>query len=145
VAISTVAHVRSHSNTIGSARLLLFVIASHVSPTSDLARPSVPTLARECRLSVRHVYRLLRRLEAMGELEVIRRQGRVNLYRVKLSTTPPQLYPTRDTIASQTHDVIAAPRSTVKEDIALTRLDAWLTPGSRIWRMLTEDTSRTNA
>jgi hypothetical protein len=145
MAISTVAHVRSLSNTTGSARLLIFVIASHVSPTSDLARPSVPTLARESRLSVRHTYRLIRRLEAMGELEVIRRQGRVNLYRVKLSTTPPELPSTHDMMPSQTRDVIAAPRSYGEGDIALTRLGDWLTPGSRIWNMLTEADPRTTS
>jgi hypothetical protein len=145
VAISTVAHVRTQSNTVGSARLLLLIIASHISPTSDLARPSVPTLARESRLSVRHTYRLIHRLEAMGELEVIRRQGRVNLYRVKLSTASSYLDPTPDSMPSQTRDVIAAPKSLVKEDIALTHLGDWLTPGSRIWCMLTEDDPKTTS
>jgi hypothetical protein len=145
MSISHVSYCRSQSQARSSARLLLIIIASHISPTTHVAYASVPTLARECRLSVRHVYRLIRRLEDMGELEVMRRQGCRNLYRVKLSTASSYLDPTRDTMPSQTRDVIEAPKSTMKEDIALARLDAWLTPGSRIWNLLTEVDPRTTS
>jgi DNA-binding transcriptional ArsR family regulator len=138
VAISTVAQVRTQSNAIGSARLLLLIIASHVSPTSGYAWPSVPTLAKETKLSIRHVYRLIRRLEEMGEIEVTRRSGRVNLYRIKLSTAQPYQLPTPDSILSPTRDTIPTAKSEGKGDIALTRLETWLTPGSRIWKMLVD-------
>jgi hypothetical protein len=138
MAISTVAYVRSQSQALGSARLLLLIIASHVSPLTGLAFPSVPTLANETKLSVRHVYRLIRRLEAMGELEVIRRSGRVNFYRVTLSTAPAYRDPTTDIILAPTPAMMLASKSEVKEDIAPERLKAWLTPGSRVWKMLAE-------
>jgi hypothetical protein len=140
MAISTVAQVRTFSNSIGSCRLLLFVIASHISPVTDTAWPSVPTLANETKLSIRHVYRLLRRLETMGEIVIYRTPGRVNRYRVKLSPAP-------DTQESDAHQTPASPtseplppvpaESRVKEDIALSRLNTWLTPGSRIYQLMT--------
>jgi hypothetical protein len=138
MAISTVAHVRQHSNTIGSARLLLLIIASHVSPTAGYAWPSIPTLAHETKLSVRHVYRLIRRLEAMGELDVMRRAGRVNVYRVTLSPASSDPLPTPDTIPSPTPDTMPTAKSSYEGNIARSRLETWLTPGSRVWHMLTE-------
>ena len=140
MSISSVADVRTSSQALGSARLLLLIIASHVSPLNGLAWPSIPTLANETKLSIRHVYRLLKTLEAMGELAVYRTPGRVNTYRVKLS-------PARDTQESDAHQTPASPtseplppvpaESRVKEDIVLSRLNTWLTPGSRIYQLMT--------
>jgi hypothetical protein len=83
---TTVAQVRSSSQSKGSARLLLFVIASHVNPDTGLAWPSLETLAREVALTRRRVIQLVHLLEALGELTVRRGQGRghVNFYRVNL-------------------------------------------------------------
>jgi hypothetical protein len=134
MAISTVAQVRTQSNSVGSARLLLLIIASHISPVTNTAWPSVLTLANETKLSIRHVYRLLKRLEASGELSITRRPGRVNTYRVNLVS--PLDIPTPDCPVliplSPTPD-----ESRVKEDIALSRLNTWLTPGSRIYQLMT--------
>jgi hypothetical protein len=137
VAISSVAQVRTSSQALGSARLLLLVIASHVSPVTGLAWPSVPTLARECRLSDRTVYRLLRKLETSGELEIIRRSGRVNRYRIVIHRPGQPIYQPLPSI-TPTPDTMPADESPVKERMSLARLDTWLTPGSRIWHMLTE-------
>jgi hypothetical protein len=136
VSISSVAYVRSSSQVVGSARLLLLIIASHISPMTGYAWPSVPTLARECRLSERTVYRLLRKLEASGELAIIRRPGRCNSYRVTVVSSyhPP---------APDGSDGLPLPsmpdESTGKEDISPERLKTWLTPGSRIYQMLTTE------
>lgn len=142
MAISTVAQVRTQSNSVGSARLLLLIIASHVNPTLDLAWCSVPTLANETKLSIRHVYRLLKRLEAMGEIAIYRTPGRVNHYRVKLS-------PARDiqeTYAPLTRDLPTSEplpqvpdESNERQDIAPLpeTVERFLTPGSRIYQLLT--------
>jgi hypothetical protein len=83
---STVAQVRSSSQSKGSARLLLFVIASHVNPDTGWAWPSLETLAHEIALSRRRVIQLIHLLETLGELTVRRGHGRghVNFYRVNL-------------------------------------------------------------
>jgi hypothetical protein len=83
---STVAQVRTLSQSKGSARLLLLVIASHVNPDTGFAWPSLETLAREVALTRRRVIQLVHLLESLGELTVRRGQGRghVNFYRVNL-------------------------------------------------------------
>ena len=83
---STVAQVRSASQSKGSARLLLLVIASHENPDTGWAWPSLETLAHEVALSRRRVIQLVHVLETLGELIVRRGHGRghVNFYRVNL-------------------------------------------------------------
>jgi hypothetical protein len=94
---STVAQVRSSSQSKGSARLLLFVIASHVNPDTGWAWPSLETLAHEIALTRRRVIQLIHLLETLGELTVRRGQGRghVNFYRVNLPTQKKVKSPTR--------------------------------------------------
>jgi hypothetical protein len=84
MSISNVAQVRSSSKSTRSARTLLLIIASHVNPDTGWAWPSLATLARETAVTVQHVIRLIRGLEALGELEVRRGHGRghVNFYRI---------------------------------------------------------------
>jgi hypothetical protein len=134
MAISTVAQVRSRSNALGSARLLLLVIASHVNPSTGFAWPSLALLAAECKLSARHVRRLLRKLEASGELETFHRPGRTSYYRIKLTTSGT----TPDTITPHTSDIRLTAERNESQDIALPRLETWLTPGSLVWRMLSD-------
>jgi hypothetical protein len=87
MSISTVAQVRSSSKSHGSTRMLLLVIASHVNPDTGWAWPSLDRLADEIARTHRQVIRLIAQLEALGELEVRRGQGRghVNFYRVHLA------------------------------------------------------------
>ena len=117
MAISTVAQVRTQSNSIGSARLLLVIIASHISPVANYAWPSVPCLAREGRLSERTIYRLITKLEASGELQIHRRPGRVNRYRILLglSTDPRSADPTPATFRHEPPDSIPSDERSVKE------------------------------
>src|SRR5687767_908115 len=95
---STLAQVRSSSQSKGSARLLLFVIASHVNPDSGLAWPSLETLAREIALTRRRVIQLIHVLEALGELTVRRGHGRghVNFYRVNVPSGQKVKSPTKN-------------------------------------------------
>jgi hypothetical protein len=127
--------VLRRSQHVGSARLVLLAIAVHVNP-SGIAWPSFHTLAAETKLSRRHVIRLVKRLEASGELEVTRRPGHSNLYRVKLSTGAMLEHQGGDARGQGGSDVEMAPEIQGKEDIALTRLETWLTPGSKVWTLL---------
>jgi hypothetical protein len=94
---STVAQVRSHSQSKGSARLLLLVIASHENADTGWAWPSLETLAHEIALSRRRVIQLIHVLEALGELTVRRGHGRghVNFYQVILPGREKVKSPTR--------------------------------------------------
>jgi Helix-turn-helix domain len=144
MSISESITVLRYSQALGSSRLVLLAIAVHVNPQSEVAWPSVPTLARETRLSERHVYRLIKKLEAAGELEVRRRPGLVNHYRVKLSPTPDSLPSTLISAPDQsrhlTHDLMAAGERHERYDPPGSRvLQTWLTPGSRIWNLLAGD------
>jgi hypothetical protein len=127
--------VLRRSQSVGSARLVLLAIAVHINP-SGIAWPSFATLAVETKLSRRHVIRLVKRLEASGELDVERRPGRTNVYRLKLST--PQMLDVQagDTYGHGGSDAGMSPEIQLKEDIALTRLETWLTPGSKVWTLL---------
>ena len=94
MSMEMVAHVRQYSKSTRSARLLLLVIASHVSPTTGLAWPSIATLVEETGYTERHVCRLLKSLERGGELRIEHGggRGRSNRYRVmvpgEFSTAP---------------------------------------------------------
>jgi Helix-turn-helix domain len=130
--------VLQHSQAVGSARLVLLAISVHINP-SGIAWPSYHTLAAETKLSRRHVIRLVKKLEASGELEVERRLGYSNRYKIKLFT--PQML---DVQASDTRDhpggdLSGAPEFQEKGDIALTRLETWLTPGSKVWTLLSTE------
>ena len=131
------------SQAEGSARLVLLTIAVHINPASNTAWPSLATIARETKLSTRQVIRIVKKLEASGELLVLRRVGCVNVYRVNLSTDSSNPgtgllpggrrgHPTRDTMPAHNRKG--------KEDIAPSAevIQQWLRPGSRIWKLLTE-------
>jgi hypothetical protein len=127
--------VLQHSQAVGSARLVLLAISVHINP-SGIAWPSFHTLAVETKLSRRHVIRLVKRLEGSGELDVERRPGRTNMYRLKLSTGAMLEHQGGDARGQGGGDVERAPEIQGKEDIALTRLENWLTPGSKVWTLL---------
>lgn len=67
----------------GSALVLLLALADFTNE-DGVAYPSVRTLARRCRTSVRNVGLLLARLVAAGELQVLRGRGPcgTNIYRL---------------------------------------------------------------
>ena len=86
MSVQAMAWVLEHSKATGNDRLVLLAIANHASKEGTEAWPSVPLIAREARVSQRTVTRALKRLAALGELEVMRGQGmsqgqyRPNLY-----------------------------------------------------------------
>lgn len=75
--------VLEHSEAGGSERLLLLVIAHHANEQGE-AWPGIQRLARSTRKDARWVKRLLRRLEASGELQIVQGggAGRPNTYRL---------------------------------------------------------------
>lgn len=83
MSIQAVAWVFDHSEAEGPARLVLISIASHAD-SSWCCFPSVPMIAAETRLSERQVYRSIKDLELLGELERSSGggRGRRNTYRV---------------------------------------------------------------
>jgi hypothetical protein len=153
MSISSVSTVLHESQSRRSARMILMILAHHTA-ANGYAWPSVPTIAREAQLSIRTVQYNLRKLERMGELKTLVAAGPkgCNLYQVM--PTLPRDEP--DGPRCNSAEMAAAPgatplmnpaptgamipadeRTTERTDIALTRLETWLTPGSRIWRMLT--------
>jgi hypothetical protein len=87
MSMTMVAHVRDFSKSTGYAKLLLLTIASHLHYTAEYAYPSLDTLARETTLSKPTVLKLITVLIALGELEVLRGQGRghPNRYRITIA------------------------------------------------------------
>jgi hypothetical protein len=130
--------VLRRSQSVGSARLVLLAIAVHINP-SGIAWPSYTTLAVETKLSRRHVIRLVKRLEESGELDVERRTGRTNVYRLKLSTGAMIENQGGDARGQGGSDAEMPPEIQDKGDIALTRLETWLTPGSKVWTLLSTE------
>lgn len=78
------AWVREQSRAQGSARLVMFALASAADDASKRCAVSVPTLSRWAGVEERSVYRALEHLEALGELQVTRRTGRVTGYLLPL-------------------------------------------------------------
>lgn len=80
--------VWEYSAVGGSELLVLLAIADHAHDDGGGAWPSVPTLARKCKLSDRHVRRVIRALEDSGEIAVERGAGRngVNVYTILSGT-----------------------------------------------------------
>jgi DNA-binding transcriptional MocR family regulator len=87
MSMTMVAQVRDFSKSPLKAKFLLLTIASHVNPRTGEAFPSLDTLARETTLSKPTVIKLIRDLEAFGELEVRRGHGRghANRYRITIA------------------------------------------------------------
>jgi hypothetical protein len=130
--------VLRHSQAVGSSRLVLLAISVHINP-SGIAWPSYHTLAAETKLSRRHVIRLVKRLEASGELEVTRRVGYSNVYRLKLSTAQMLDVQAGDIESHGGSDALPSPETTMKGNIAPARLENWLTPGSKVWTLLSTE------
>jgi hypothetical protein len=83
MSLTSLRHAYDHVNIAGSALLVLITVAYHADH-EVISFPSVKTLARETRLSVRQVQRLLRLLETQHALVCHRRAGKngTNIYRV---------------------------------------------------------------
>jgi hypothetical protein len=68
VSIQAMTRVMELSESAGTARLVLLVMANRAGGDEDLAFPSVDRIAFECRMSRRSVQENLRKLVASGEL-----------------------------------------------------------------------------
>src|SRR5579863_4006594 len=68
----------------GSEFVVLLMIANHAHSDGTGAWPAAETLARESRITARHVVRIIPKLEASGELEVHKGAGPrgTNLYSI---------------------------------------------------------------
>ena len=72
------AWVIDNSNQTGHGFVTLLMIANHANAEGQKSFPSMKTLAKECRLSVRTIQRVILKLEASGELKVDRSAGRAS-------------------------------------------------------------------
>lgn len=73
------------SKSQGLERLILLVIADHCNSEGEDAFPRISVIARRANVSERTVKRRLQDLVALGELEIVKRSGTSNLY--KINTT----------------------------------------------------------
>lgn len=74
--------VFDHSKSQGLERLILLVIADHCNHEGEHAFPRISHIAKRANVSERTVKRRLNDLVALGELEVVKRTGTSNLYRI---------------------------------------------------------------
>jgi hypothetical protein len=65
--------------------LVLIVLADHAHDDGDGAYPSVETIGKLARLSLRGTQNALRNLEAAGVIEATPRKGKTTLYRVLMT------------------------------------------------------------
>lgn len=82
MAIKVMDWVFDNSKAQGIERLILLVIADHCNVEGENAFPRVSVIARRANVTERTVRRRLNDLVALGELEVIKRPGTSNIYRI---------------------------------------------------------------
>lgn len=82
--------VWSHSNKSGATLLVLLAIADHAND-DGVCWPSIATLATKARISERQAKRVIAALEADGDIEVMRGDGRTHTstYRLKNDNLTP--------------------------------------------------------
>lgn len=76
--------VFENSKSQGLERLILLVIADHCNSEGEDAFPRISVIAKRANVSERTVKRRLQDLVALGELEVVKRSGTSNLYRINV-------------------------------------------------------------
>ena len=86
MSMEMVAHVRDFSKSKRNAKYLLLTIASYINPTTGWAWPSLDTLAHVTSFGKPYILKMIRGLEALGELKVQRGRGRghSNHYRITM-------------------------------------------------------------
>lgn len=75
MSVQAISWVMDHSRSRLGARLVLLSVANHAHADGTGAYPSKATIAREAGLSPRQVQRLIRELEDLGEVRVLRGEG----------------------------------------------------------------------
>ena len=84
VSVQALCWVLERSEAHLGARLVLISIANHADDRGENAWPSITTIARESRMTPRHVQRVLPELVALGELEVDAGAGPRGVHRYRL-------------------------------------------------------------
>lgn len=108
MSISAVEHVRKIAGLKTSEKFVLTTIAHYLNSKSNLAWPSIPTLASDCALTERSVLRALASLEAKKHIKRLRSQtNQRNIYQL------PGFEP--ENLRSSPHDTVA-PRQNVTPD-----------------------------
>jgi hypothetical protein len=88
MSVQAMTWVLENSRHKGSELLLMLVIANYAHNDGSNAFAGAPVLAKNCRLSIREVFRLIRRLESSGELIVNRSAGRhANRYTITMTNS----------------------------------------------------------
>ena len=110
--------VIKYSQHKGSELLLMLMIANHAHADGTNAFPSLKLLAEECRMSRRQIARLVKTLEASGELVVHRRGTRTNSYSIRMEDDPPRAPAatpdaTSDKMSPPASDIIVSPPSDI--------------------------------
>lgn len=82
--------VFDNSKSQGLERLILLVIADHCNHAGEDAFPRISVIARRANVSERTVKRRLQDLVALGELEVVKRSGTSNLYKIVTNRIEPE-------------------------------------------------------
>ena len=75
MSVQAISHVIENSKQNGNPFMVLLMIANHAKSDGTGAWPSIPTLARESRISERTVQRCITRLVKEGELRVHQNAG----------------------------------------------------------------------
>lgn len=91
MSIQAVGWVLANSKSTLADRLVFIAIANHADARGYNSYPSVDHIAKEALVGVSTVSRSVANLERMGELVVIRRPGRANLYGIQALLDPPQI------------------------------------------------------
>jgi predicted transcriptional regulator len=79
--------VFENSKAQGIERLILLVIADHCNSEGEDAFPRISVIARRANVSERTVKRRIQDLVSLGELEVVKRNGTSNLYKINTKGT----------------------------------------------------------
>lgn len=82
MSIKVMEWVFDNSKAQGIERLILLVIADHCNHDGEDAFPRISVIARRANVSERTVQRKIQDLVALGELEIVNRQGTSNLYKI---------------------------------------------------------------
>jgi DNA-binding MarR family transcriptional regulator len=140
-----VAQVTQQTQSRGLSFALLKELAFRHHPRYGYAFPRLQTLADVLRVSVRTVQRHIQKLEALGELRVIRGGGRSRNSRYYLSAfeTMTTRHPSNQTSREKSISAGSMPcASDPPKAFSLSReptetvLRKWLTRGSRLWNTI---------
>ena len=128
----------------------LLILANHANKCCGVAWPSLPTLARECRISKRYLIECLHNLELSGELIIRHQRGRHggNLYFPMPEKVIPSSLLEHEKRCPLDHPKLIKEKERKKETqqtvpaiaIALREKESlahWITPGTELYNYVT--------